>query len=187
MSRSIRNNRSKIIFLNGVSNSGKTAIAEELQATLEEPYLHISVENFVKMMPSEYKKQITINSYNKRVITGMGYASLALLKKGLNLILEEVCYERSQMLFYFKLFKAFKAFYVGVHCPLEVILKREQQANANTTSTAANEIKLVHKGIQYDLEVNTAAITPTECAGYIKKEFTNKFFTSTLLVNKQKL
>ena len=36
----------KIIFLNGVSSSGKTSLTKELQEILEEPYFHLSFYTF---------------------------------------------------------------------------------------------------------------------------------------------
>ncbi len=43
-----------VIFLNGTSSSGKTSISLELQQILDEPYLHISVDKFLYMLPVDY-------------------------------------------------------------------------------------------------------------------------------------
>lgn len=193
--------RAKVIFLNGASNSGKTTIAKELQDLLVEPYLHIGVDTFINMVPSRYigtsdtakqgfywqvgrdttgveSGKICAGSYGKRVITGMGYACLALLAKGLNIIMDEVCYGKPQVDFYKNLFRDYPAIYVGVHCPLEVILKRERAGNLVSRteatklprlSTAAQELAVVHQGVTYDLNVNTAVMTSLECAEEIEK------------------
>jgi len=40
-----------IIFLNGTSSSGKTTIAKALQESLSEPYMRISVDDFIGKYP----------------------------------------------------------------------------------------------------------------------------------------
>jgi chloramphenicol 3-O-phosphotransferase len=42
-----------IIFLNGTSSSGKTSIARALQKSLDEPYLYLSVDSFLDMLPEQ--------------------------------------------------------------------------------------------------------------------------------------
>ena len=46
--------KGKIIFLNGVSSSGKTTPAKTLQARLPEPYYWLSVDTFMDMTPEKY-------------------------------------------------------------------------------------------------------------------------------------
>lgn len=43
-----------IIFLNGVSSSGKTSIARVLQQKLPAPYLHVQLDTFEEMLPERY-------------------------------------------------------------------------------------------------------------------------------------
>jgi chloramphenicol 3-O-phosphotransferase len=38
----------RIIFLNGVPNAGKTTLAEAIQEALEEPYWHLSLDDFLR-------------------------------------------------------------------------------------------------------------------------------------------
>ena len=186
--------KSKLIFLNGASNSGKSTIAKELQNILVEPYLHIGIDSFMKMMPEKYlgsdetakegfhwksiqqdsgdeRIQICAGPYGKRVVSGMGYAIASLLKKGLNVILDEVCYGSDQLQFYINLFQGHHAFYVGVFCPLQVILEREKKVAEKLVSTAASEIELVHQGITYDKEVDTSIMTPLECAEEVLESY----------------
>ena len=43
-----------IIFLNGVSSSGKSTIAKGLQHLSENPLLTIGIDTFLDMMPAQY-------------------------------------------------------------------------------------------------------------------------------------
>jgi chloramphenicol 3-O phosphotransferase len=45
----------QIIFLNGASSSGKTAVARALQHILEEPYLLIGVDDAFRMLPERFR------------------------------------------------------------------------------------------------------------------------------------
>ena len=187
----------KIIFLNGASNSGKTTIAKELQNIMEEPYLHIGIEAFMDMMPQQYigeseraklgfymKRQkdgsgrvlgkIEAGSYGKRVITGMGYACLALAQKGLNIIVDEVCYGQGQLQFYQYLYRDYRTLFVGVVCPLDILMQREHKADIGI-STAKNESKIVHQDIDYDFMVDTSLMTALECAEDIKAAASSQF------------
>ena len=46
--------KGKIIFLNGVSSSGKTTVAKELQARLSEPYCWLSVDSFIDTISKRF-------------------------------------------------------------------------------------------------------------------------------------
>lgn len=43
----------QIIYINGPSSSGKTTLAQALQQELEVPFLHISIDRIIGMMPNK--------------------------------------------------------------------------------------------------------------------------------------
>ena len=43
--------KSKIIYLNGPSSSGKTTLAKALQESFVEPFLHIGIDKIIGFMP----------------------------------------------------------------------------------------------------------------------------------------
>ena len=43
-----------IIFLNGTSSSGKTTILQALQDSLDEPFLDMGIDRFIRMLPKRY-------------------------------------------------------------------------------------------------------------------------------------
>ena len=45
---------SQVIFLNGISSSGKTSIAKAIQYLAQIPFLHIGVDTLIEMMPARY-------------------------------------------------------------------------------------------------------------------------------------
>ena len=46
--------KGKIIFLNGVSSSGKTTLAKSLQERLTEPFFWLASDTFIGMLPEKY-------------------------------------------------------------------------------------------------------------------------------------
>jgi chloramphenicol 3-O phosphotransferase len=42
-----------IIYLNGPSSAGKTTLARALQERLPEPYLYLSIDTLIELMPSK--------------------------------------------------------------------------------------------------------------------------------------
>ena len=49
-------NKGKVIVLNGVSSSGKTTLAKAMQEAFDEPYIRLSIDDFINMMPEKLIK-----------------------------------------------------------------------------------------------------------------------------------
>jgi chloramphenicol 3-O phosphotransferase len=60
---------------------------------------------------------------------------------------------------------------VGVFAPLEILEARERQRGDRTVGLARWQYDRVHKGIAYDLEIDTATATAEECAALIRNRF----------------
>ena len=59
------------------------------------------------------------------------------------------------------------AYFIGVRCPLEVLEARETMRRDRTLGQAKAQFHLVHAHAVYDLEVDTALLTPQQCAAQI--------------------
>lgn len=68
-------------------------------------------------------------------------------------------------------FSGMKTHWVGVHAPLEVLEERERQRGDRDIGLAPWLVRHVHKGIRYDLEIDTSKHSPAECAVRIKQAF----------------
>ncbi|KRF46475.1 hypothetical protein ASH01_22085 [Terrabacter sp. Soil811] len=107
-------------MLVGVSSVGKTSVAEQLQLTLREPYLHVGLDHFFSMFPYEWRDhprrpgrglwvdetldadgspraRIYYGEDGARLLTGMRAAVNALLAAGNNVILDEMPIDDSIM------------------------------------------------------------------------------------------
>ncbi len=71
--------------------------------------------------------------------------------------------------------------FVGVHCPLAVIWERRAATWGQTKEDASDEQivaverwqEAVHAGHRYDLEIDTEARTPAECAALVMARLTD--------------
>lgn len=59
--------------------------------------------------------------------------------------------------------------FVGVHCPLDELARRELARGDRPPGLAAHQYDLVHGHGDYDLECDTSAASPRECAQRIKE------------------
>lgn len=75
-----------IIFLNGVSSSGKTTLAKALQAALPTPYFLLNSDTFYNMMPEKHR---SISTFVK-AMTGMSHAIKAYSDAGIDVIVDHV-------------------------------------------------------------------------------------------------
>ncbi len=54
--------------------------------------------------------------------------------------------------------------WIGVHCRLDIAVNREANRPDRSTGMAASQASAVHRGVKYDLEIDTTDRTPSNCA-----------------------
>ncbi len=190
-----------IIFLNGPSSSGKTAIVKVLQELLEEPFLHVGVDMFYHMMPKRYFGidpskddpaylgfrwktstqddktwyDLTPGTIGYRMLNGMHRAIAAIASAGNNIIVDENVIYEGQMEGYLRTLKDFDVLFVGVHCSLDEIERREHERGDRWIGHAKGHYHLTHAFIDehgsYDLEIDSTNSTPEECAMIIAQHY----------------
>ena len=104
-----------------------------------------------------------------RLFSGMHHAIAALAKNGNNVIVDHVLVEEMWIKELVDLLSEQFVWLVGVHCPLQVLLEREQARRNRTPGQAAAQFPLVHANMLYDVEVNTSILSPEQCANHIKE------------------
>ncbi len=176
----------KIIILNGVGSAGKGAIAKALQAVAAEPFLHVQMDTFMDMLPESYTHHPDGFSYQtvddggnpmvvietgpvgERALRGMRHAIAAMAAQGNNLIVDDVMLA-GEAAEYATLLSDFDVFFVGVFAPLDILETRERQRGDRMIGLARWQYDRVHRGMTYDLEVDTSTVAPMECAKLIKR------------------
>jgi chloramphenicol 3-O phosphotransferase len=90
--------------------------------------------------------------------------------QGNNLIVDEVIFN-DEISEYVELLSDFDLHLVGVMAPLEVLEAREAARADRLPGLARWQYERVHKGIRYDLEIDSSSATPLECARRIHGKF----------------
>lgn len=178
----------RIILLNGVGSAGKTSLARALQAVTAEPYLHIQMDAFIDMLPAHLQEHadgfsyvteqvagkpqvvITTGPVGARCLLGMRHAVAAMAGQGNNLIVDDVLMGDEQAE-YDRLLAGFHVHWVGVFAPLDVLEARERDRGDRLIGLARWQFDRVHRGMRYDLEIDTSQLSPDEGARRIAAAF----------------
>ena len=184
-----------IIVLNGCASAGKTSIAKAIQRTFDAPYLHVGIDLFwLEVFPAEWagapaeifelvpiegasppKIALSVQSFGKFGISGLHHTVTALARIGHNVVVDHVLSEASYVTEILTLWEPFPVWLVGVSCPLETAHERAAaRPDRNwpwyrAMVTWMYDAAHVHTRAIYDLELDTARLTPTECALQIKR------------------
>lgn len=89
-------------------------------------------------------------------------------RAGLNVIADDVLIDRSWLAGWAEALAGVETLFVGVHTPLEVLEKRERERRDRILGEARGQHGVIHVGIAYDVEVDTARNDPDECAQIIE-------------------
>lgn len=190
----------RIIFLNGTSSSGKTTLAYALQELLPDPWLHVALDQFRDGLPAKYRglnspegstgdaglnvvpvtdteipyTAIKFGVHGKKMLLGMRRAIRALAEAGNNIIVDDIILESAFLEDYLAVFSDLDVIFVGVHCPLDIIGKREAVRPGRFPGTALGHVNICHAHDDYDVDVDTSSKSPEQCALAVGKFLANE-------------
>jgi len=169
----------QIIILNGGSSSGKSGIVRCLQATLPDPWLAFGCDSLIESMPARMSVSDQGISFDADggVNVGEDFRALeaawmdgvaAMALSGARIIIDDVFLggAASQQRWQ-KALGDLSVLWVGVRCDSAVAAGREVARGDRTQGMAASQADLVHRGVFYDLEVDTTRAEAIECARLI--------------------
>jgi chloramphenicol 3-O phosphotransferase len=168
-----------VILLNGGSSSGKSGIARCLQAVLPDPWLAVGDDMLIQAMPatmqtSEAGIEFTADG---QVNVGPGFRRLeaawmdgvaAMARTGARVIVDAiflggaVSQQRWQ-----KALAGLDVLWVAVKCDSVVAAGRELARGDRVRGMAVSQAEVVHLGVVYDVEVDTAHTESLACARII--------------------
>ena len=160
-------------LLNGTSSSGKSSIAHLLhKKLLSPPRLLIKLDDLLFRLPlSELSREQYVDLVDPCSMTLNGYVYSA-IQSGLFCIVDTVFEEGWFKQFQEKL-TGLKPVYIKVFCPLDILKEREIQRGDRRIGTAEGQFYEAHKGIDYDLELDTSKLNPEESVSKILNLITN--------------
>ncbi|GLY78906.1 chloramphenicol phosphotransferase CPT [Actinoallomurus iriomotensis] len=167
----------QVIVLNGGSSSGKSGLARCLQSVLPDAWLTLGVDTLIQAMPLAVRVSDVPISADGEVGTGPEFRRLeaawiegvaAMARSGARIIVDEVFLggPESQRRWREAL-RGLDVLWVGVRCDGTVAAGREIARGDRVPGMAARQADLVHRGVTYDLEVDTARTESLECARII--------------------
>lgn len=152
---------SQIIVLNGTSSAGKSSIAKEQQCQFKETYLHIQMDDFLRMIP-EGKKDYD-DLFCKMVEHGITDSIKPLLDLNYKIILDTVFTSENMQVFNQRM-NGFDANIVAVTSSLETLKKRERIRGDRDIGLAESQYSTIHNDIEYDFTVDTTDLTAKQSA-----------------------
>lgn len=165
-----------VIVLNGGSSSGKSGIARCLQAVLPDPWLAIGTDDLVDALPAAMRESDAGIAFadDGAVAVGEGFRAVeaawitgvaAMARAGARVIVDEVFLggPASQGRWRTAL-DGLGVLWVGVRCDPEVAAARETARGDRIAGMAEAQAHLVHRGVTYDLEVDTTHTESLDCA-----------------------
>ncbi|WP_210328570.1 phosphotransferase-like protein [Mesorhizobium amorphae] len=184
----------QIIVLNGAPRSGKSSIVQVIQETFDGAWMNLGVDVYARITPPSYRPGIGLRPGGERPDLEMClpqfYAALyesiaAHSRSGLNVVADvghHDAYSKPLNILAdcARRLAGLPALFVGVRCPIEVILERRAQTSAEGYVTGSRDdpaplpVRLwqeaVHKPGLYDLEVDTSQLSPARCAQAIQQQ-----------------
>lgn len=161
----------QVIFLNGTSSSGKSSIAEQLLLVLERPFFHMSVDAINGMRARERTLELgpdELAAVLARTRAGFHRAVAGMAHAGNDLVVDYILSERWRLLDCLTVLKGLDVVFVGIRCPEQELARRETARGDREPGQAAAQVRQVHSYGSYDVECDTAAASPRECALTIK-------------------
>jgi chloramphenicol 3-O phosphotransferase len=184
-----------IIYINGPSSAGKTQLARALQEALPAPYLYLSIDTLIDLMPAkvnDWTGERTTIGYSfrpttdeegnvvYRVVAGPYGQQIApafraivgtLAQSGLNLIIDDIAFGQEQVQPWSALLHGYTVHWVGVTAAIETLEAREAARGDRLRGSARDQAARVHTGVTYDLLLDTTATTTADAVQLLLAHF----------------
>jgi chloramphenicol 3-O phosphotransferase len=177
----------QIVVLNGAPCSGKSTIAGAIQEAFEGVWINLGVDVARAMTPARLQPGIglrpgeathAVAPYVPLLYMALYDSVAAHSRLGLNVVVDVGHYDAAILADAARRLDGLPALFVGVRCPIEVIMERRRHADAGRYATAEENEPIpapvlrwqqeVHAGWAYDLELDTSRQSPAECAAAIR-------------------
>lgn len=160
-------NKGRIIFLNGVTSSGKTSIVEALQ-NRDDCYFYVVANDLFQEMVGERFLRENYWQHLSRVILLMYHTAKLFSDMGHDVLIDGILVERPEIAPHYRQLMDILAdnplSIVEVACPLEVCRARSIARGDRYETQSDEQAALMAQDVAYALNVHTDQHTPEECA-----------------------
>lgn len=151
----------RIILLNGASSSGKSSLARALQARIETPFWHISIDHLRDsgVLPSARIRsgEFDWRAMREPFFTGFERSLVAYVEAGNDLVVEHIMESEAWLVRLARTLAGQDVFFVGVHCELAELERRERARGDRPIGDARRDHFRIHSYCAYDVEVDGTA------------------------------
>lgn len=159
--------KGRIIFLNGVTSSGKTSIVDALQE-YENPFFYVVANDLFEQMVGEHFLRRDYWKYLSEAIVMMYHTAKLYSDMGKNVLIDGILVEREQLKPHYQqlleILKDNPLDVVEVYCPLEICRQRNLTRGDRYETQSEEQAVLMSQNIRYTMRVDTSRNTPEECA-----------------------
>ena len=150
----------KIILIDGASSSGKTTLSRALQAALDQPFWHFSIDHLRDggVLPLERIQAGEFDWARLRpsFFEGFHRCLPSLAEAGNNLIIEHIVETEAWMARLVRLLSGHDVYFVHLYCALDVLESRERARGNRRVGEARADFERSHEFALYDLELDSA-------------------------------
>lgn len=149
----------KIILIHGASSAGKSTLAFAVQKASPVPLLRFSFDLFLdgNILPMNRIKngEFSWREIRPSILNGFYQCLPVLAKAGNNLILDHIIESEGELKQVVTLLKGIDVFFVGLHCSLPELERREKERGNRRQGEARTDFQTVHTYTTYDLELDS--------------------------------
>lgn len=164
--------KGRIIFLNGVTSSGKTSIVEALQNREDVLFYAVSNDLFQAMVGKRYLRA-DYWKYLGQVIILMYHTAKLFSDMGNNVLTDGILVEQEGIAPHYQrmmdILHDNPLDIVEVYCPLEICRQRNMARGDRYASQSEEQHEQMARNIEYSLHVDTSKHSSEECAEIIAK------------------
>ena len=162
--------KGRIIFLNGVTSSGKTSIVEALQER-DNPFFYVVANDLFQEMIGERFLRENYWKYLSEVILMMYHTAKLYSDMGKHVLIDGILVEREELKPHYKQLREIlrdnPLDIVEVYCPLELCRQRSIARGDRYEDQSREQQELMSGEISYSLRVDTSMYSPEVCAQMI--------------------
>ena len=177
--------KGRIIFLNGVTSSGKTSIVEALQSRRDIFFYVVANDLFQEMVGENYLRE-DYWKYLSEVIIMMYHTAKLYSNMGKNVLIDGILVEREELKPHYRqlleILKDNPLDIVEVYCPLDICRQRNIIRGDRYESQSQEQHELMAEDIMYSFRVDTSVYSSEECAEKIVGEL---FFRNCVIDGKK--
>jgi adenylylsulfate kinase/chloramphenicol 3-O phosphotransferase len=162
--------KGRIIFLNGVTSSGKTSIVDALQER-DEPFFYVVANDLFEQMVGDRFLREDYWKYLSEVILMMYHTAKLYSDMGKHVLIDGILVEREQLAPHYRRLREIlrdnPLDIVEVRCSLETCRRRNIARGDRYETQSEEQASIMAQNIEYSLRVDTENNTPQQCAAQI--------------------